>query len=127
MRKRRVLAATVMAVSTMTTVVTAAPAQAKAMDWDNCPEGYVCLYGDTYGRGRYSNTPGTEKANVGAFINDLTSSIWNRTNDAVCFYEHTNWGGRTLIGVGPGEWVDNVGVAANDKISSYRGNVWCSW
>ncbi|MEU1737395.1 peptidase inhibitor family I36 protein [Streptosporangium sp. NPDC020145] len=101
------------------TLVTAAPAQAKTMDWDACPAGYVCLYGDTYGRGRYSNAPGTERANVGSHINDLTSSIWNRTDTYVCFYEHSDYGGRRLIGVNPNSWVDNVGSSANDKISSY--------
>ncbi|WP_425582237.1 peptidase inhibitor family I36 protein [Streptosporangium carneum] len=38
----------------------------------------------------------------------------------MCFYEHTNFGGTSLIGVPAHGWVDNVGSFANDKISSYR-------
>ncbi|MFF4419062.1 peptidase inhibitor family I36 protein [Streptosporangium sp. NPDC001559] len=118
-RKRRSLAV-VMAVCAVATLVTAIPAEAKLMDWDACPEGYVCLYSDTYGRGRYSNAAGPNNANVGAFINDMTSSIWNRTHYSICFYQHADFGGAGLIGINGYGWVDNVGSSANDRISSYH-------
>jgi hypothetical protein len=99
-------------------LVSAAPAQAQAA-WAECYSGYVCLYGDTNGQGRYLNTAGPTNRNVGSRMNDLTTSIWNRTSYTVCFYDHADTWGSELIRLGPGGWTNNVGSAANDRITSY--------
>ncbi|RBQ13918.1 hypothetical protein DP939_43290 [Spongiactinospora rosea] len=120
--KKALIAAVVAACAAATlTGATAAQAQTAAQAWVDCPKGYVCLYGDTNGRGRHSNQPGPKRANVGKFINDHTSSIWNRTDKFVCFFPDANfkpyqW---SVVALGPGEWTNWVGKRANDKISSY--------
>jgi len=51
-------------------------------------------------------------------INDLTSSIWNRTSSAVCFHDRANTEGKGLLRLSPGEWSADIGRAANKKIST---------
>ncbi|WP_433432712.1 peptidase inhibitor family I36 protein [Nonomuraea sp. CA-141351] len=117
--RKTLIAGVIAAACATAALVGAAPAQAKATAWAECYEGYVCLYGDTNGEGRYLNTAGPTLRNVGSRMNDLTSSIWNRTSYTVCFYEHADTWGRELVRLGPGGWTANVGSAANDKITSY--------
>ncbi|MEV8638468.1 peptidase inhibitor family I36 protein [Streptosporangium sp. NPDC051023] len=118
MFKQRLRAASVV-ISVSAALVSATPAQAKVLAWAECYPGYVCLYGDINGEGRYRNEAGPTSANVGSQMNDLTSSIWNRTSYTVCFYEHINASGSELVRLGPDQRTSNVGSAANDKISSY--------
>ncbi|WP_242908355.1 peptidase inhibitor family I36 protein [Actinomadura terrae] len=87
---------------------------------NDCPNGYVCVWGDINYEGRFLFAPGPERQNVGDFMNDLTSSVWNRTGSQVCFYQHADWRGGTLLIVGAGDWRANVGRDANDAISSWR-------
>jgi hypothetical protein len=117
--RKALIAGLVAAACTTAALVSATPAQAKAAAWAECYSGYVCLYGDINGEGRYSNVAGPTNANVGSRMNDLTSSIWNRTSYTVCFYNDINASGPELLRLGPGGWTGNVGSAANDKISSY--------
>ncbi|RBQ17349.1 hypothetical protein DP939_25795 [Spongiactinospora rosea] len=123
MNMRKTLTAGVIAAAcAMTALISAAPAQAGVQDWDNCTSGRVCLYGDTYGRGRFLTFPGVAR-HVGK-MNDLTSSIWNRSGRNVCFYQHANYGGKLLLEVGAGgskgAWLNYVGDSVNDRISSYN-------
>ncbi|WP_131742234.1 peptidase inhibitor family I36 protein [Actinomadura roseirufa] len=121
MMKKALLAGVVATACAAVTMSTAGIAQASPPKNPNdCPNGYVCVWGDINYEGRYLFNPGTDRANVGSFMNDLTSSLWNRTGSQVCFYEHADFRGATLAIVPAGSWLSNVGPAANDKISSWR-------
>ncbi|WP_432762240.1 peptidase inhibitor family I36 protein [Streptomyces sp. NBC_01241] len=98
-------------------VTGAAPASANPND---CPKNYVCVWGDSNYEGRFLFVPGTDRANVGRAMNDLTTSLWNRTGSRVCFYDNDNYGGSVLAIVSPGESRGNIGRTANDRITSWR-------
>ncbi|MEU5159093.1 peptidase inhibitor family I36 protein [Streptomyces sp. NPDC020875] len=87
---------------------------------NDCPNGYVCVWGDSNYEGRFLFVPGTSRSNVGNHMNDLTTSLWNRTGSRVCFYDHADYQGSILAIVNPGDWRGNVGPTANDRISSWR-------
>ncbi|WP_242895166.1 peptidase inhibitor family I36 protein [Actinomadura litoris] len=87
-------------------------------DWRDCPNGSVCVWEHSNYNGRFLSG-GTTVGNVGSAINDKTTSLWNRTGTVVCFFEHTNSGGRAVYVTGPGDSSANVGNSANDKISSW--------
>lgn len=87
---------------------------------DDCPKDYVCVWGDSNFNGRFHFEPGPNLANVGPAMNDLTTSLWNRTNSTVCFYDDANYGGKLLARVAPGESRANVGTGANDRITSWK-------
>ncbi|WP_242908356.1 peptidase inhibitor family I36 protein [Actinomadura terrae] len=87
---------------------------------NDCPNNYVCVWGDINYEGRFLFVPGTSRANVGDFMNDLTSSLWNRTGSRVCFYQDSDYRGSLLAIVDGGGYRANVGATANDRISSWR-------
>lgn len=95
------------------------PAQA---DYRDCPDHYLCLWGDASYTGRYTFYPesgGLFVSNIGDFMNDLTTSIWNRTSRRVCFYNDINYQGQLGCLDGGGSTA-NVGDGANDRISSFQ-------
>ncbi|GGL68916.1 hypothetical protein GCM10010095_62160 [Streptomyces anthocyanicus] len=85
-----------------------------------CPSGYVCVWGDSNYEGRYLFAPGTELSNIGSYMNDLTTSVWNRTGSRICLYPDADWRGETLGIVLAGGSTPNLGNDANDKITSWR-------
>lgn len=87
---------------------------------NDCPKGYVCVWGDSNYEGRFLFVPGTKRANVGERMNDLTTSLWNRTGSRICFYDDANYGGSVLAIVDPGGSRANVGPTANDRITSWK-------
>lgn len=99
-------------------VATAGAAQA---EWKDCPDRYVCLWGDSNYAGRYRFQPEHDLfvSNIGSAMNDLTTSIWNRTGRKVCFYNDINYQGQLLC-LDAGGSTANVGSAANDRISSFQ-------
>jgi hypothetical protein len=121
---RKALRAAAMAALTLTTAATvqmsaAEPARA---DYRDCPDRYLCLWGDGNYAGRYTFYPesgGLFVSNIGAFMNDLTTSIWNRTGRRVCFYNDINYQGQLFCMDGGGSSA-NVGSGANDRISSFQ-------
>ncbi|RBQ18636.1 hypothetical protein DP939_19310 [Spongiactinospora rosea] len=120
MKKRKTLLAGAIAVAcAMTTLGTAAPAQAKATAWDFCNPGMICLYQHVEGKGAMKawGERDREVLNVGSDWNDRTSSIWNRSSMTVCFYEHRNLDGVRII-LDPGRWADRL-YELNDRISSW--------
>jgi hypothetical protein len=104
-------------VTAASAIVGGTPASANPND---CPNGYVCVWGDSNYEGRFIFVPGNHRANVGSFMNDLTTSLWNRTGSRVCFYDDAGYGGPILAIVNPGGSRPNVGPTANDRISSWR-------
>jgi hypothetical protein len=89
----------------------------------DCPDHYMCFWGDSYYRGRYLFSPSHTDNNIGNFMNDLTTSMWNRTGYHMCFFPDTNLRGEAVSGLRPGQWSPNVGTGANDRISSW-GRCW---
>jgi hypothetical protein len=90
-------------------------------DYRDCPDHYVCLWGDGNYAGRYVFYPDNNLSvpNVGDRMNDLTTSIWNRTGRTICFYNDSNFQGQLLC-VGAGGSTANVGAGANDRITSFQ-------
>ncbi|MBC3984655.1 peptidase inhibitor family I36 protein [Streptomyces buecherae] len=117
--KKSLIAGAVAATCMAATTVLAGATQASANPND-CPGGYVCVWGDSNYEGRFLFVPGTSRSNVGDHMNDLTTALWNRTGSRVCFYDHSNYGGSVLAIVSPGESRGNIGPTANDRISSWR-------
>ncbi|WP_189930874.1 peptidase inhibitor family I36 protein [Streptomyces sulfonofaciens] len=117
--KRNLIAGLVAGLCVAAASVVVGGTQASAHPED-CPDGYVCVWGDSNYEGRFLFVPGTDRANVGSAMNDLTTSIWNRTGSRVCFYDDANYGGSILAIVNAGAWRGNVGPTANDRISSWR-------
>ncbi|GIE91998.1 Peptidase inhibitor family I36 [Actinoplanes regularis] len=101
-------------------VQTAATGAAHA-DYRDCPDRYLCLWGDGNYEGRYTFYPEGNLfvRNIGDRMNDLTTSIWNRTGRTVCFYNDINYQGQ-LFCMGAGGSSANVGSGANDRISSFQ-------
>ncbi|SFY41703.1 peptidase inhibitor family I36 protein (plasmid) [Streptomyces atratus] len=116
--KRTWLAGTVagMCVTVASVVTGGVPASA---DVNDCRDGYVCVWGDSNYRGRYLFSA-TDVHNVGERMNDLTTSLWNRTGSKVCFFDDASWSGAPLLYVAPGQGIPNVGDAANDRITSWH-------
>lgn len=117
-------------VSAATTIATATASTAtpsgtvSVQDYRDCPDHYVCLWGDASYAGRYIFVPEGNgsplfRSNIGSFMNDLTTSIWNRTSRRICFYRDTNYQG-LLLCMNPGASSPNIGSGANDKISSFQ-------
>jgi hypothetical protein len=100
--------------------------QASPMNSADCPDNYLCLWGDVNYTGRYIFYPNNGGdslwvPNIGDFMNDLTSSIWNRTPATIFFFEDINYGGHRLLYVaGEGGSSGNVGADSNDRISSFH-------
>jgi hypothetical protein len=105
-------------------------AQAAAAD---CPAGSLCLWGDNGYNGRYVFVPNAgdllTTPNIGNAMNDLTSSLWNRTGTKICFYEDDQFrkflfSTQPTIGssgqvVTSGDVYSSLGVW-NDKVTSFR-------
>jgi hypothetical protein len=102
-------------------VVQVAATNAAHAEWQDCPDHYVCLWGDGNYAGRYLFQPENNLfvSNIGSFMNDLTTSIWNRTGRTVCFYNDINYQSQ-LFCLNAGGSTPNVGSGANDRISSFQ-------
>lgn len=116
---RKLIAGALIGACTMVATLATGATRASA-DSKDCPDRYVCVWGDSNYNGRFRFQPGTDLANVGPEMNDLTTSLWNRTGSTVCFYDDANYNGKLLARVGPGDSRPNVGSGANDRITSWR-------
>lgn len=117
---QRLAAPVTLATVMMGGIMAVAPSSAMA-DSRDCPGNYVCVWGDTNYTGRFIFQPGgQDHPDIGSSMNDLTSSLWNRSGSRVCFYADTNYHGSLLLIVTAGGSRANVGSTANDKISSWR-------
>ncbi|MFB9365114.1 peptidase inhibitor family I36 protein [Kitasatospora albolonga] len=102
----------------------------------SCPDGYVCLWPEanfihhnfaleskygSYGSnqnvgdmGKLGRGPAGDKG-----MQDVASSLVNKTGSSICFYEH-NWYGGLQFKVGPHEEWPYLPGWINDKISSFK-------
>jgi hypothetical protein len=121
MRKTFQAAAMAALVLVTGSAVQVATTGAALANWQDCPDHYVCLWGDSNYAGRYIFQPDGNLfvSNIGSFMNDLTTSIWNRTGRTICFYNDINYQGQLLCLNGGGSSA-NVGSGANDQISSFQ-------
>jgi len=120
--RKTIKAAIVAALSLATGAAVQVSATGAALaDYRDCPDHYVCLWGDGNYAGRYLFQPESNLfvPNIGSFMNDLTTSIWNRTGRTICFYNDINYQGQLLCLNGGGS-TPNVGSGANDRISSFQ-------
>ncbi|MEV8454686.1 peptidase inhibitor family I36 protein [Streptomyces sp. NPDC052095] len=117
--RKTVLAGMLAGLCMAATTVVAGGVQAMAGSRD-CPDGYVCVWGDSNYEGRFVFVHGTSQENVGSRMNDLTTSLWNRTDSTICFCDDAGYGGALLARVAPGDSRANLERGANDRISSWR-------
>jgi hypothetical protein len=95
-----------------------------------CKKGSFCIFEDVnYGGDAISQVKRKNRPNVGKFMNDRASSLWNRTNHLICVYQDANYGGhrRAIL---PGDShhdlnndyfsQDHSGSPMNDRISSWK-------
>ncbi|MEU9337339.1 peptidase inhibitor family I36 protein [Streptomyces sp. NPDC048290] len=120
MKSKKSTVASVIAGACLTTAVVLTGATPASADYRDCPGNSVCVWDNSNYDGAFV-VGGVNLANVGSTMNDRTTSIWNRTGSQICFYQHSNYGGELLAIVAPGDSRPNVGDAANDRISSWRG------
>ncbi|MFD8979609.1 peptidase inhibitor family I36 protein [Streptomyces sp. NPDC059564] len=109
---RAVLAAALAGVALST--VTATPAQADG--W--CNPGYFCAYQDNdEGGWAVRVRDGGSVPRLVEWQNDGVSSVWNRTDNQWCLFEHQDYKGRLLESVPPGAKY-NLPMFDSDKTSS---------
>lgn len=90
----------------------------------DCAGGYFCLWGDPNMAGRFIGWLQDENGNVnvpniGDWMNDLASSVWNRTAHKVCVYLDTGYRNQMAC-FEPNEWVESVKSYQHDRISSVK-------
>ncbi|ARF74773.1 peptidase inhibitor family I36 protein [Kitasatospora albolonga] len=108
-------AATVLAVTAGTAVLTAPPA---AADPNQCPNGSFCVWEQSSYRGDFRHYTASTP-NVGNYMNDRMTSYWNRTGRTVSVYEHSNYVG-CMFSIAPGGSEAAVASHFNDKMTSLR-------
>ncbi|MFD0378101.1 peptidase inhibitor family I36 protein [Streptomyces sp. NPDC127112] len=99
-----------------------------------CPGSHVCLWSENDFVGATSGSKFgaiASNQNVGDLgklqrdgalwtgMQDITSSVVNNTGNAICFYEHNNYGGLQFR-IGPWEKWPSVPSWINDRISSFK-------
>lgn len=117
---KRTLVGGVIAAACVTVTTVGLGATPASADPGDCPKRYVCVWDNSNYEGRFVFDPGTERPNVGEFMNDRTTSLRNRTGSHVCFYQNSEGKGSLLARVSPGESRPNIGPTANDRISSWK-------
>ncbi|WP_408056200.1 peptidase inhibitor family I36 protein [Streptomyces ureilyticus] len=92
-----------------------------AADAEDCPKGDVCIWGDSNFEGQYVFTPQTTRSDVGDYMRDKVTSIWNRSDRQIYLWTEQGFTGRLMGYLPPGEWVANFSSSNNDRLSS-----WCT-
>ncbi|MFI5572498.1 peptidase inhibitor family I36 protein [Streptomyces sp. NPDC051740] len=59
--------------------------------YSQCPSGHFCVWQHSSYEGRFFSS-NRDTPNVGSYMNDRTTSFWNRSNRVVCLYRHENYG-----------------------------------
>lgn len=91
---------------------------------EQCPDKHFCVWEHTGYQGRFFSAPGSV-ANIGAYMNDRTTSYWNRTDTWITLYNDSNYGGSCLVSVPPGGSSYNVSSSVNDRMTSFRTGKFC--
>ncbi|WP_133917500.1 peptidase inhibitor family I36 protein [Streptomyces sp. NBC_00582] len=95
-----------------------APAASAAQS--DCPAAMVCIFQNVNFEGRYIGQTDPYRPNVGDYMNDRTSSIVNRTDRDICFYQDADYRGDMLMWVPARSAADVLVEGANDRISSFK-------
>jgi hypothetical protein len=66
-------------------------APAAQAHYSQCPSGHFCVWQHSSYEGRFFSNS-TSTLNVGSYMNDRTTSVWNRSDRTVCMYRHENYG-----------------------------------
>ena len=90
--------------------------------WSQCPAGSICLWEHTGYQGRMQAFQGAS-VNIGGYMNDRTTSVWNRSSQAVSFYRDSHHGGLCLFSLSAGGSKANLPRGANDNVTSLRAGV----
>ncbi|MFF9488404.1 peptidase inhibitor family I36 protein [Streptomyces sp. NPDC014676] len=82
-----------------------------------CPSGHFCVWQHSSHGGRFFSD-NRDTPDVGSYMNDRTTSFWNRSNRAVCPYRHENYGD-DLGSYGPGAASAAMRIH-NDQLTGFR-------
>ncbi|KUN86448.1 peptidase inhibitor family I36 protein [Streptomyces griseoruber] len=96
----------------------AAPSASAAAS--DCPAAMVCIFQNVNFTGRWIGQTDPYRSNVGDYMNDRTSSIVNRTDRDICFYQDADYGGDMLMWIPARSAADVLVEGANDRISSFK-------
>ncbi|MDG9704135.1 peptidase inhibitor family I36 protein [Streptomyces sp. DH37] len=66
-------------------------APAAQAHYSQCPSGHFCVWQHNSYEGRFFSSS-TSTPNIGDYMNDRTTSVWNRSDRTVCMYRHENYG-----------------------------------
>ncbi|MEU1181128.1 peptidase inhibitor family I36 protein [Streptomyces sp. NPDC005820] len=97
----------------------AAAPSASAAESD-CPAAMVCVFQDIYFQGRMVGQTDPYRSNIGDYMNDRTSSIVNRTDRDICFYQNIDYQGDMLMWIPARSAAGVLVEGANDRISSFK-------
>lgn len=86
-RLRRVLLSATLLAGALVTL-NAPGAQAH---YSQCPSGHFCIWQHSSYEGRFFSSD-RDTPNVGSYMNDRTTSYWNRSGRDVCLFRHQNYG-----------------------------------
>lgn len=111
---------TILTVTMGTAIVIAPPSTA---DSSQCSSGSFCVWENSSYSGRFLQS-GSSSSNVGDAMNDRMTSYWNRTNQTVAVYEHSNYVG-CMLSVAPGSSEAAVHSGFNDRMTSFKVGASC--
>lgn len=101
--------------------VTAAltPAQPALAGWDQCAEGWFCMWENNAYTGYFYALLNADSPNFGGAFNDKMTSYWNRSGETYIVFMDSNYNGGCYW-VSPGESTSAVSSSGNDLATSAR-------
>ncbi|MEU6371204.1 peptidase inhibitor family I36 protein [Streptomyces sp. NPDC046931] len=84
---------------------------------EQCQVGYFCVWQNSSYTGRFYAAPGSVP-NIGAFMNDRTTSYWNRTTSWVTLYSDSNYRD-CMTAVPAGGSAAAIAPNLNDRMTSF--------
>lgn len=85
---------------------------------DQCQAGYFCVWQNSSYTGRFY-AASQSVPNIGDFMNDRTTSYWNRTTSWVTLYGDSNYRG-CMFSVPPWGSSPAISPSLNDEMTSFR-------
>ncbi|MFC9946821.1 peptidase inhibitor family I36 protein [Streptomyces pratensis] len=99
-------------------------AQPAAADSSECRPDWFCLWQDSSYQGRMLSSPAQNVSNIGDYMNDRTTSYWNRTDQWITVYYDSGYRG-CLFAIPPGGSDNAVDPHLNDRVTSFAVGQWC--
>ncbi|GLF99859.1 peptidase inhibitor family I36 protein [Streptomyces yaizuensis] len=100
-------------------VITGGAAPATAVSPDQCPPAHFCVWEHNDYTGRFFSSSGSSP-NIGAAMNDRTSSYRNRSRWWVSMYLDADYGGGCIMqSIGPGGASWMLPADINDRMTSF--------